>query len=144
VRALHTAGVNVAYSSNNIRNAFTPFGKADPLQIGNMLAHVVQFGTPDHQLEILKMSTTNAARAVGLSDRYGLAVNKQADLMILDTRAVADALLDLPPRLWVLKRGRITVVTTYQSKICRECGHSYATPHDHAKHDQKKKTAATQ
>lgn len=142
VRALHTAGVNVAYSSNNIRNAFTPFGKADPLQIGNMLAHVVQFGTPDHQLEILKMSTTNAARAVGLSDRYGLAVNKQADLMILDARVVADALLDIPPRLWVLKRGRITVVTTYKSKICRECGHA----HDHAGHDHnepKQKTSVT-
>lgn len=143
VRALHMAGVNVAYSSNNIRNAFTPFGKADPLQIGNLLAHVVQFGTPDHQLEILKMSTTNAARAVGLGDRYGLAVNKQADLMILDTHAVADALLDLPPRLWVLKRGRITVVTTYESKICRECGHTHTAAHNHAEQNQKKKSAAT-
>jgi cytosine deaminase len=140
VRALHTAGVNVAYSSNNIRNAFTPFGKADPLQIGNMLAHVVQFGTPDHQLEILKMSTTNAARAVGLSDRYGLAVNKQADLMILDTRAVADALLDIPPRLWVLKRGRITVITTYESKICRECGHAHADS-EHTETKQKTSVA---
>jgi cytosine deaminase len=143
VRALHLAGVNVAYSSNNIRNAFTPFGKADPLQIGNLLAHIVQFGTPDHQLEILKMSTTNAARAVGLADRYGLAVNKQADLMILDTYAVADALLDLPPRLWVLKRGRITVVTTYESKICRECGHTHTTSHDHTKQEEKKKSVAT-
>src|SRR5207247_5909326 len=34
IRALREAGVNVAYSSNNIRNAFTPFGTADPLQIG--------------------------------------------------------------------------------------------------------------
>ena len=57
------------------------------------------------------MSTSNAARAVGLSDKYGLAVGKQADLMILDTHVVADALLDLPPRSWVLKRGRITVIT---------------------------------
>ena len=46
VRALHEAGVNVAYSSNNIRNAFTPFGKADMLVIGNMLAHAISFGTP--------------------------------------------------------------------------------------------------
>jgi cytosine deaminase len=131
VRALHAAGVNVAYSSNNIRNAFTPFGKADPLQIGNLLAHLIQFGTPEHQADIIKMSTSNAARAVGIAGRYGIAVGKQADLMILDTYAVADCLLDLPPRSWVLKRGRITVVTTYESKICRSCGHAHKTPREH-------------
>jgi cytosine deaminase len=128
VRALHAGGVNVAYSSNNIRNAFTPFGKGDPLQIGNLLAHLIQFGTPEHQADILKMSTTNAARAVGLTDDYGLAVGKPADLVILDTRVVADALLDIPPRSWVLKRGRITVVTKYESKICRGCGHAHPQP----------------
>ena len=126
VRALHAAGVNIAYSSNNIRNAFTPFGKADPLQIGNLLAHLIQFGTPEHQAEVLKMSTSNAARAVGLADDYGLAVGRQADLMILDTFTVADALLDLPARSWVFKRGRVTVVTKVESHICRNCGHSHA------------------
>ena len=126
VRALHEAGVNVAYSSNNIRNAFTPFGKADPLQIGNLLAHLVQFGTPDQQAEILKMGTVNAARVVGVSDDYGLAVGKQADIVILDTLTVADALLDLPARSWVLKRGRVTVVTTVESRVCRGCGENHS------------------
>jgi cytosine deaminase len=132
VRALHAAGVNVAYSSNNIRNAFTPFGKADPLQIGNLLAHLIQFGTPEHQANIIEMSTSNAARAVGIAERYGLAVGKQADLMILDTYTVADCLLDLPPRSWVFKRGRITVVTKYESNICRSCGHAHTTKLKHA------------
>jgi cytosine deaminase len=132
VRALHAAGVNVAYSSNNVRNAFTPFGKADPLQIGNLLAHLVQFGTLEHQADIVKMSTGNAARAVGIAGNYGLAVGKQADLVILDTYAVADCLLDLPPRSWVFKRGRITVVTKYESKICRTCGYADTDTHKHA------------
>ncbi|MGH1571110.1 amidohydrolase family protein [Methylobacterium sp. P31] len=117
--------MNVAYSSNNIRNAFTPFGKADPLQIGNLLAHLVQFGTPEHQAEILKMGTVNAARAVGISETYGLAVGKRADIVILDTLSVADALLDLPARSWVLKNGRVTLVTTVESRICRNCGHAH-------------------
>lgn len=125
VRALHAADVNVAYSSNNIRNAFTPFGKADPLQIGNLLAHLVQFGTPEHQADILKMGTYNAARAIGTEEDYGLALGKAADFMILDTYAVADALLDLPPRLWVIKRGKVTVIATYSSEICRHCGHEH-------------------
>ncbi|TAM89536.1 MAG: N-acyl-D-amino-acid deacylase [Candidimonas sp.] len=123
VRALRDGGVNVAYSSNNIRNAFTPFGKADPLVIGNMLAHLIQFGIPEHQAEILRMSTTNAARAVGINDDYGLAPGKPADLMILDTRVVADALLDIPARCWVFKRGRIAAVTTHETTICHSAAH---------------------
>ncbi|WER50607.1 amidohydrolase family protein [Cupriavidus sp. WKF15] len=125
VKALHSAGVNVAYSSNNVRNAFTPFGTADMLQIGNMLAHVAQFGVPEHQLAVLDMGTYNAARAIGLDEQYGLAVGKDADLVILDTFRVADALLDIPPRLWVVKRGRITVVTQHRCEIHRHqcCAH---------------------
>jgi len=126
VRALHAAKVNVAYSSNNIRNAFTPFGKADPLQIGNLLAHLVQFGTPEHQADILNMGTYNAARAIGVDEDYGIALGKQADLVILDTYVVADALLDMPPRLWVFKRGRVTVIASYSSEICRGCGHQHS------------------
>ena len=120
VRALHHGGVNVAYSSNNIRNAFTPFGKADMLVIGNLLAHVIQYGTPEHQAAILDMGTTNAARAVGISKDYGLAVGKCADLVILDTYQIADALLDIPARSWVVKRGRVSAVTQHSCHIRRK------------------------
>lgn len=134
VRALRKSGVNVAYSSNNIRNAFTPFGKADPLVIGNMLAHLIQFGTIDNQAEILKMSTTDAARAVGINEDYGLAVGKPADFMILDTMLVADALLDIPARLWVLKRGRIAAITRHETRICRDCAAGHPHTHEETAH----------
>jgi len=119
VRALRDAGVNVTYSSNNIRNAFTPFGKADPLLIGNFLAHLAQFGTPENQAYVLQMGTHDAARAMGIAADYGIAVGKRADLVILDTALVADALLDIPPRAWVIKNGKVTVVTRHQCEIHR-------------------------
>lgn len=122
IKALSDGGVNIAYSSNNIRNAFTPFGKADPLQIGNLLAHLIQYGTAEQQQEILKMSTRNAARAVGLNDDYGLAKGKPADFMILDTLSVGDAILDMPARSWVFKRGRVVARTSVTTTICRDCG----------------------
>jgi cytosine deaminase len=123
VKALYNAGINVAYSSNNVRNAFTPFGKADMLVIGNMLAHVIQFGTPEHQAAVLDMGTKNAARAIGMKGDHGIAVGKQADLVILDTYLVADALLDIPSRSWVIKRGKITVVTHHSCEIHRNQSH---------------------
>jgi cytosine/creatinine deaminase len=119
VRALRDAGVNVTYSSNNIRNAFTPFGKADPLLIGNFLAHLAQFGTPENQAYVLQMGTHDAARAMGIAADYGIAVGKRADLVILDTQLVADALLDIPPRAWVIKNGKVTVVTRHHCEIHR-------------------------
>lgn len=136
VRSLHEAGVNVAYSSNNIRNAFTPFGKADMLVIGNMLAHAISFGTPLNQAAILDMGTINAARSIGIADDYGVAVGKQADLVILDTYQVADALLDMPARSWVIKRGRITVVTEHKCTIHRH-GNCGCPDHKH-EHEAKK------
>ena len=92
--------------------------------IGNLLAHLIQYGTPEQQLEILKMSTCNAARAVGLNGDYGLAAGKQADFMILDAFSVGDAILDMPARSWVFKRGRIVARTCVTTTICKDCGHA--------------------
>ena len=118
VHLLRDSGVNVTFSSNNVRNAFTPFGKADMLQIGNLLAHVAQFGTPHSQSEILRMATYDAARSIGLDD-YGLAEGRRADLVVCDSPVVADVLADIPPRLWVVRRGRVTVETRHETTIHR-------------------------
>jgi cytosine deaminase len=118
VHLLRDSGVNVTFSSNNVRNAFTPFGKADMLQIGNLLAHAAQFGTPHSQAEVLRMATYDAARSIGLGD-YGLAEGRRADLVILDSPLVADVLADIPPRLWVVKRGRVTVESRHETIIHR-------------------------
>lgn len=118
VHLLQDSGVNVTFSSNNVRNAFTPFGKADMLQIGNLLAHAAQFGTPQSQADVLRMATYDAARAMGLAD-YGLAEGLQADLVVLDSPLVADVLSDIPPRLWVIKRGRVTVESRHETIIHR-------------------------
>jgi cytosine/creatinine deaminase len=118
VHLLRDSGVNVTFSSNNVRNAFTPFGKADMLQIGNLLAHVAQFGTPHSQAEILRMATYDAARSIGLQD-YGLAEGRHADLVVCDSPLVADVLADIPPRLWVVRRGRVTVETRHETTIHR-------------------------
>lgn len=118
VHLLRDSGVNVTFSSNNVRNAFTPFGKADMLQIGNLLAHAAQFGTPHSQAEVLRMATYDAARSIGLRD-YGLAEGRRADLVVCDSPLVADVLADIPPRLWVVRNGRVTVETRHETVIHR-------------------------
>ena len=119
VRLLLEAGVNVTFSSNNVRNAFTPFGNADMLQIGSLLAHVAQLGTPADQAAVLRMATYAAARSIGLQD-YGLGEGRIADLVVLDSPLIGDVLNDIPARLWVLKRGRVTVRTEHRTVISRD------------------------
>lgn len=110
VRALRDGGVNVCLASNNIRNAFTPYGNGDLMQIAMLSIPVSHLGGADDLPTVLAMITENPAKALGLKD-YGIGVNKNADLVLLDTKNVNDAIIDIPDRLYVIKNGKITVET---------------------------------
>jgi cytosine deaminase len=108
IRKLRDAGVNVSLGTNNIRNGFTPYGNGDLIQIAMLAIPVGHLGGADDLPTVLPMITENPAKALGLKD-YGLAVGKKADLVLLDTKAVATALIDFPERSYVIKNGKITV-----------------------------------
>lgn len=106
-------GVNVAFSSNNIRNAFTPFGRGDLLMIGSLFEHAAQLGSIADQKLLLDMITNNAAKVLRISDTYGLQEGKHADLVVLGTKAVSDVFLDVPVKKYVVKRGKVV----YRSEL---------------------------
>ncbi|MBK5104055.1 MAG: amidohydrolase family protein, partial [Burkholderiales bacterium] len=110
VRALRDGGVNVCLATNNICNAFTPYGNGDLLQIAALALPACHLGGADDQASVLPMLTTNAAKALRLPN-YGLEVGRDADLVLLDTQRVADVIIDLPERNFVVKRGRIVART---------------------------------
>ncbi|HEN8798387.1 TPA: amidohydrolase family protein [Pseudomonas putida] len=116
VRALRDGGVNVCLATNNIRNAFTPYGTGDLLNIAQLALPACHLGGADDQATVLPMLTTNPAKALGLKN-YGLAPGNDADLILVDTRSVADVILDLPARLMVLKRGKIVASSTWHRSI---------------------------
>lgn len=119
VRELWDAGITAACSSNNIRNAFTPYGNADMLDIGLFLAQTGHLSSPADLARVLGMATTEAASVIGIADRYGLRPGADADLVILSTRRVADVLLDRPDRCYVLKRGRVVARTSRTVELLR-------------------------
>jgi cytosine deaminase len=110
VRALRDGGVNVCLATNNIRNAFTPYGTGDLLDIAALALPACHLGGADDQETVLAMLTTNPARALRLPD-YGLAVGCQADLVLVDAQRVADVVLEIPDRAVVVKAGRIVART---------------------------------
>lgn len=110
VRTLRDGGVNMCIATNNIRNAFTPYGNGDLIQIAMLAVPTAHLGGADDLPTVLPMITTNPAKALGLKD-YGLEVGKKADMVLLDTKVVKDAIIDIPDRLFVIKNGKITVET---------------------------------
>ena len=116
VKALLRAGVNVSIASNNIRNAFTPSGRGDLLEIGLLLACVAHMSGASERVLIPPMFTENAARVLGVEGRYGIAPGKDADFVVLDTENFSDVIIDQPEKRWVVKAGRILVENLRETK----------------------------
>ena len=118
VRRLIEAGVNVAVSTNNVQNPFTPWGDADLLRMANLLATVAHLGTVEDLKLALRMATDNAARALRLRD-YGLVEGARADLVLLDCREPAEAVAAIPERLYVIKDGAVSVENRVETIFTR-------------------------
>ena len=107
VRRLLAAGVTVAAATNNVQNAFTPAGNADPLLLTFLLVVGAHMGGDSGMTAALDMVTVAPARILGRQD-HGLAVGCRADLVVLDASTVAEAVGGFPARALVVKSGRIT------------------------------------
>ncbi|MFD8598363.1 amidohydrolase family protein [Kitasatospora sp. NPDC059646] len=105
VKRLHELGVLVFAGSDNIRDAWWPYGTGDMLERATIIGLQGDLMT-DQDLELAAdLATAHAARALGLAD-YGIAVGGRADLVAVAARSVPEAVAAHPERLLVLHRGR--------------------------------------
>jgi cytosine/creatinine deaminase len=104
IKRLRAAGVNVACGHDGIRDLWGPYGSGDMLERAMHVAYRSTFRR-DEDIELaLEAATYGGARALGI-DPYGLAVGAPADLVVVDARTPAEAVVTRPPRELVLKRG---------------------------------------
>jgi len=115
---LREAGVNVAVSTNNVVNPFTPYGHPDLLRQALVAAMAAHLGNRDQLAWLLELVTTGAARAIGLAD-YGLAEGCRADLVVLDAPDAAHAITEQAEKLWVIRGGRIVAKNSRSSELRR-------------------------
>jgi cytosine deaminase len=113
---LRAAGVNVALSTNNIVNPFTPYGHPDLLRQALVAAMAAHLGNLDQMAWVLDLITINPARAIGLKD-YGLVEGCRADLVVLDAADPAQAITEQAEKLWVLKDGRLVARNARVSEV---------------------------
>jgi cytosine deaminase len=113
---LRAAGINVAISTNNIANPFTPYGHPDLLRQALITAMSAHLGNLDQLAWLPELFTTNAARAIGL-EGYGLAEGCRADLVVLDAADAAQAITEQVEKLYVIKGGRVVARSTRTSEL---------------------------
>jgi cytosine/creatinine deaminase len=106
VKQLLAAGVNVAYASNNVRDAYRPLGNFDLLEEGLVLAYGAHMDSVEALETLLKMSTYHAAKLMRL-EGYGLQTGCQADFVVLDAPSPSAAIVDQAEKLYVFKAGRL-------------------------------------
>ena len=106
VSRLMGLGVNVASGNDGIRDLWGPYGSGDMLERVHHLAYRNGFRR-DAQIEVaLETATVGGARALGLAER-ALVVGAPADFFVVDVPVPAAAVVCRPPRLLVVKGGRV-------------------------------------
>lgn len=116
IRKLRDAGANVCIATNNIRNAFTPYGTGDIMQTAMLAVAAGHLGGADDLPSVLDMITNNPAKALGLQD-YGVEKGDKADLVLLDTTSFTNAVIDQATKLYVIKNGKLTVKNTKTTEV---------------------------
>jgi cytosine deaminase len=106
VRRLIDAGVEVFAGSDNIRDAWSPYGSGDMLERAMLIGYRQGF-LADEDLELaFSLAGAAGARVLGLAG-YGLSLGAPADLVAIGAGSIAEAVASHPPRKLVMKRGRI-------------------------------------
>ena len=106
LRLLAEHGVHVFSGSDNIRDAWSPFGNGDMLERAMLVAYRANF-RHDHELATaFDMATGKGAHVLALP-HYGFHPGHSADLVVVDAPSLAEAIVARPRRKLVIKAGRI-------------------------------------
>ncbi len=116
VKEMLAAGVNVTYASNNVRDALRPMGNLDPLEEALILAYGAHMDTIEEFNSLLKMSTFNGAKALGLQN-YGVEPGCIADLVVLDAPSPSAAIVGQVEKNYVFKAGRLMASSWVKSEL---------------------------
>lgn len=100
------AGVRTAIGNNNIGNAFAPFGNANLLQAAWLAGLTRRVASLACRRQLLDAITREPAGILGLA-AHGTEVGQVADLAVLDADEVDLTVLQAPPVVATIKRGRL-------------------------------------
>jgi cytosine/creatinine deaminase len=114
VPELMAAGLTVAFGHDCVMDPWYGMGSGDMLEVAHMGLHVAQMTGQDAMRNCFAAVTVNPARILQL-DGYGIALGKNADLVILQAADPVEAIRVRATRLAVLRRGKVIAETPAQT-----------------------------
>ena len=106
VKELAAAGLDVAFGHDCVLDPWYSLGSHDMLEVAHMGLHVGLMTGRAEMRTCFDAVTAAGARVLGL-EGYGLDPGCRADLVVLQCRDPIEALRLKPPRLFVLRAGKV-------------------------------------
>jgi cytosine/adenosine deaminase-related metal-dependent hydrolase len=106
VKRLVAAGVRMFAGSDNIRDAWSPYGDGDMLARAMMIGYRQGLNADADVALAFELGNSRSAEVLGLAD-HGLRVGAAADLVAIPAGSIPEAVAAHPPRALVMKRGRV-------------------------------------
>ncbi|WP_425067364.1 amidohydrolase family protein [Reyranella sp.] len=106
LKLLREHGVEVFGGSDNIRDAWSPFGNGDMLERAMLIGYRANFRHDEELALAFDMVTAAGARVLSLAE-YGLKVGGPADFVTVEAATLAEAVATRKRRSLVVKSGRI-------------------------------------
>jgi len=100
------AGIAFCSGTDGMRDLWNPYGNADMLQRAQILADRNNLSRDVEIERALDVCTFGGAKVMDLAD-YGLEIGNFADLVLVEGRTLTEAVVTLPLRKLVVKRGRV-------------------------------------
>ena len=106
VKRLIAAGVTVFAGSDNIRDAWSPYGNGDMLERAMLVGYRQGLLADDDLAQAFDLPTGAAAHVLGRTKNV-INAGAVADLIAVPTQSIAEAVAVHPPRALVMKGGRV-------------------------------------
>ena len=111
VKELWQQGTNVSFGHDCIQDPWYSLGTGNMLDVASMGLHVCQMTGTAEMDACYDMVTWNGAKTLNVSDRYGIAIGKPANLIVLDATARYDAIRRRAIVRYVIAQGKLLVAT---------------------------------
>ncbi|RXI43612.1 cytosine deaminase [Clostridium tetani] len=107
VKELLESNINVCFGHDDIMDPWYPLGNGNMLQVLQMGIHVCQLMGYDEIKNSVDLITKNSATTLNIEDSYGIEKDKDANLIILNSKDEFDAIRLQSPVVYSIRNGKI-------------------------------------
>lgn len=111
VNELLEEGLNVSFGTDDIMDPFYPLGNGNMLEVLNMGVHALHLTGYNQLVDSIDLITSNGAKTLNITDKYGIEVGKPGNLIILPATDEYDIIRRQIKPVYSIRNGNIIAKT---------------------------------